>query len=432
MAGTEILILVLSFIFFLAVGVPVAYSLGLTGIITLLLYVDYLPAASTYAQRMTTGLDSFTLLAIPLFIFAGQVMNSGGIAARLVDFAKVLVGRLPGGLAIVNVVANMLFGSISGSAGAAASAIGNIMHPRMKKEGYNEDFSVAVNATSATTGLVIPPSNVLIIYSLASGGASIAALFLAGYIPGVLTGLGIAALAAVHAWRKGYPVAEKTGLREALLKFWRAFPSLLLLVIVLGGIIKGIFTATEASGVAVLYCLVLAFIYREISWRDLPGIMVKTSVTTAIVLLLVATSIGLSWVMTYMQLPQNISNALLSLSDNPLVILLIINLILLFVGIFMDITPAVLVFTPILLPVVSAQMGVDPIHFGIIMIMNLCVGLCTPPVGTILFVGCSVANRKIGDVIKPMIPFFIVMILVLMLVTYIPALSLWLPGLFGF
>lgn len=431
METAQVLVLILTFVFFIGVGVPIAYSIGLAGIITMFMSIDFLPAVTTFAQRMATGLDSFTLLAIPLFIFAGQLMNNGGIATRLIDFAKVLVGRLPGGLAVVNIFANMLFGAISGSAGAAASAIGSIMHPKMKEEGYDENFSAAVNITSATTGLVIPPSNILIIYSLASGGVSIAALFVAGYLPGLLTGLGLAGFAAAYAYRHNYPRGESSTFTEGIQKFLSALPSLLLLIIVLGGIIAGIFTATEASGIAVLYCLVLAFIYREIQWKDMPGIIIQTTLTTCIVLLLVASSIGLSWVMAYQEIPQGVSAAMLTLSDNPFVILLIINLILLFVGIFMDMTPAVLIFTPIFLPVVTQQLGIDPIHFGIILIVNLCVGLCTPPVGTILFIGCSVANIKIQSVIRPLIPFFLMMIVVLLLVTYIPEISLWLPRVFG-
>ncbi|WKN42587.1 TRAP transporter large permease [Tunicatimonas pelagia] len=432
MEATEVLILVFSFVIFIAIGVPIAYCIGIAGVITMLLSIDYLPAVTTFAQRMATGLNSFTLLAIPLFILAGQLMNTGGIASRLIEFAKVLVGRLPGGLAVVNVLANMLFGAISGSAGAAASAIGTIMHPRMKKEGYDENFSAAVNITSATTGLVIPPSNILIIYSLASGGVSIAALFLAGYLPGVLTGLALIGFATAYAYRHNYPTGEKVPLREGIQKFLAALPSLLLLVIILGGIVAGIFTATEASGVAVLYCLALAFIYREIKVSDLPDILIRTTLTTCIVLLMVAASIGLSWVMAYEEIPQNVSAALLTLSDSPFLILLIINMILLFVGIFMDMTPAVLIFTPIFLPIVTQQLGIDPVHFGIILIVNLCVGLCTPPVGTVLFIGCSVANIKIQSVVKPLLPFFVAMVVVLLLVTYIPEISLWLPRQFGF
>lgn len=427
-----IVVLVLSFLIFISIGVPVAYSIGLSGILTMLVSIDTLPALTTMAQRMAAGLDSFALLAIPFFIFAGQLMNRGGIALRLIDFAKVLVGRFPGGLAFVNVMANMLFGAISGSAAASASAIGTIMHPRMKKEGYDENFSAAINSSSATTGLIIPPSNILIVYSLASGGVSISALFVAGYIPGIIMGLSLMAVAAVYALRKKYPVDEKLPFKIGLHKFWDAIPSLFLLVLVIGGLIAGYFTATEASAIAVLYCLVLAFIYKEIKWRDMPDIILKTITTTAIVMLLVATSLGLSWIMSYENIPQNVSEALINVSSNPIVILLIINLILLFVGIFMDMTPAVLIFTPIFLPVVTQQLGMDPVHFGIILIMNLCVGLITPPVGTVLFVGCSVANVKIQAVIRPLLPMFIAMIISLLLVTYIPQLSLWLPRLFGF
>ncbi len=427
-----IIVLVSTFIVLLAIGVPIAYSIGISGIVTMLLTIDVLPAFTTMAQRIATSLDSFVLLAIPFFIFAGQLMNRGGIAIRLIDFAKVLVGGLPGGLAFVNVIANMLFGAISGSAAASASAIGTIMHPRMKAEGYDENFSVAINSSSATTGLIIPPSNILIVYSLASGGISISALFIAGYIPGIIMGFALMAVGAAYAFRKKYPVSERVPFRVGVRKFWEALPSLLLLVIVIGGLIAGYFTATEASAVAVLYCLVLAFIYREIKWKDLPDVILKTISTTAIVMLLVATSMGLSWIMSYENIPQTVSAGLLNISDSPIVILLIINMILLFVGIFMDMTPAVLIFTPIFLPVVTQQLGLDPIHFGIVLIMNLCVGLITPPVGTVLFVGCSVGNVKIQSVIKPLLPMFAAMIISLMLVTYIPVLSLWLPRLFGF
>lgn len=432
MGLTGILVLVISFIILLVVGVPIAYSIGISGMLTMLVSIEFLPAVTTLAQRMATGLDSFALLAIPFFVFAGQLMNRGGIAIRLIEFAKVLVGRLPGGLAFVNVMANMLFGAISGSAAASASAIGSIMHPRMTKDGYDENFSAAVNITSATTGLIIPPSNILIVYSLASGGVSIAALFIAGYLPGILMGLALMGVGAAYAVRKKYPIGDKVTLKEGVYKFFDAIPSLLLLIIVIGGIIAGVFTATEASAVAVLYCLVLSMIYKEVKIKDLPDIILKTTGTTAIVLLLVATSMGLSWVMSFENIPQTVSDGLLTVSDNPFVILLIINMILLFVGIFMDMTPAVLIFTPIFLPVVTSQLGMDPIHFGIVLIMNLCVGLCTPPVGSVLFIGCSVAGVKIQDVIKPLIPFFVVMFVVLLLITFIPQISLILPQKFGF
>ncbi len=483
----EIFVLIFSFIVLLVIGVPIAFSIGISGILTMLVSIDVIPALTTFSQRMATGLDSFALLAIPFFILAGNIMNSGGIAIRLIDFARVLVGGIPGGVAIVNVLANMLFGAISGSAAASASAIGSIMGPEMKKEGYPDNFSAAVNITSATTGLSIPPSNILIVYSLASGGVSITALFLAGYVPGILTGLAIitTAVTMLIYKQKGFQAAVK-GLGVAVLvaiglvlafqgvsfaresfspvvnqglagvalaafavfafiktknnkekalegtkKLLDAIPSLLMLVIVIGGIVAGYFTATEASAIAVLYSLILAFIYRQITIADLPSILLRSVKTTGIVLLLVATCLGLSWIMAYENIPQNVSEGLLNVSSNPFIILLLINLILLFVGIFMDMTPAVLIFTPIFLPIVTA-MGVDPIHFGIIMVLNLSVGLCTPPVGSVLFIGCSVSGLSIDKVIKPLIPMFLAMVVVLLLVTYLPELSLWLPSKFGF
>jgi tripartite ATP-independent transporter DctM subunit len=426
-----IIILVVSFVTFLAIGVPIAYSIGLSASITLLVNIFPLPAFTTMAQRVSTGLDSFALLAIPFFVLAGQLMNRGGIAVKLIDFAKVLVGRFPGGLAFVNILANMLFGAISGSAAASASAIGSFMTPKMEEEGYDKSYSTAVNITSATTGLSIPPSNVLIVYSLAAGGLSIGALFIAGYVPGILTGLGLAAVAAAIAYRRNYPLAEKVGFRYSVIKFLDAIPSLGMIIIVIGGIIAGIFTATEAAAIAVVYALILSFIYRQISVKDLPDILLRSVITSTIVLLLVACSIGLSWVMSYQNIPQGVSEALLALSENKLVILIIINLLLLIVGVFMDLTPAVLIFTPIFLPIVT-NMGVDPIHFGIIMVLNLSIGLCTPPVGTLLFVGCSISKIGIEKVIRPLLPMYAVMVLVLLLITYFPGLTLWLPRLFGF
>lgn len=483
----EIIVLVVSFIILLVIGVPIGFSIGISGILTMLVSVDLIPALTTFAQRMGTGLDSFALLAIPFFILAGNIMNSGGIAIRLIDFARVLVGGIPGGVAMVNVLANMLFGAISGSAAASASAIGSIMQPEMKKEGYPENFSAAVNITSATTGLSIPPSNVLIVYSLASGGVSITALFLAGYLPGFLTGIGIiitaitllvykrkgvkaalktfgiiaaagvflvlayqgvsfskatfspvlnriflfVILAAVAAWMVVRTIKHKEKALEGTKKFLDAIPSLMMLVIVIGGIVAGYFTATEASAIAVLYSLILAVIYKQVSFKNLPEIILRSVKTTGVVMLLVASSMGLSWIMAYENIPQNVSEGLLSLTSNPFMILLIINMLLLFVGVFMDMTPAVLIFTPIFLPIVTA-IGVDPIHFGIIMVLNLSVGLCTPPVGSVLFIGCSVAGLSIDKVVKPLLPMFIAMVIVLLLVTYFPEISLWLPSRFGF
>ncbi|EJF11373.1 TRAP transporter large permease [Pontibacter sp. BAB1700] len=427
----EIIVLVVSFIFLLIIGVPIAFSIGISALLTMLVSIAPVPAFTTLAQRLATGLDSFALLAIPFFILAGQLMNRGGIATRLIDFAKSLVGTLPGGLAYVNIVANMLFGAISGSAVAAASAIGGIMNPRMVKEGYSRPFSAAVNITSATTGMIIPPSNILIVYSLASGGVSIAALFVAGYVPGILLGMSLVGVAGFMAYKNKYPVGDRIPLSIVFKKLIDALPSLFLLFIVIGGIIAGVFTATEASAIAVLYTVVLSMVvYREVKVKDLPDILITTVITTAIVMLLIGTSMGMSWVMSFENIPQAVSEALLSISDNKIVILIIINLILLFVGIFMDMTPAVLIFTPIFLPVVTA-LGVHPVHFGILMVFNLCIGLCTPPVGSVLFVGCGVANISISKVIKPLVPLFVAMLVALLLVTYIPSLSLWLPEVFG-
>ncbi|WP_420582285.1 TRAP transporter large permease [Reichenbachiella sp.] len=429
MENIEVIVLVLGFLILLAVGVPVAYSVGLASLLTILINIDTLPAFTTIAQRMATGLDSFSLLAIPFFILAGQIMNQGGIAQRLIAFAKALVGSFPGGLAYVNIIGAMLFGAISGSAMAAVSAIGGTLGPRMEKEGYEKSYSAAVNIASSTTGLVIPPSNILIVYSLASGGVSIAALFLAGYIPGLLMGLALMLVAYIYAKIKNYPRGEKSSFGQLLTTFIQAFPSLMMLVVVIGGIVVGIFTATEASGIAVLYTFVLSLVYRELTIEKIRQIAIGSVGTTAVVALLIACSMSMSWVMAYADIPQAVTAGLLSISDNPWVILLLINLLLLAVGIFMDMTPAVLIFTPIFLPVVTA-IGIDPVHFGIIMVMNLCIGLCTPPVGSVLFVGIGVAGISLDKVIKPLIPLFIAMIIVLLLVTYIPELSLFLPGLF--
>ena len=428
---SEAVVLLVVFGVLLLAGVPIAFTLGLAAFAALAVSLSPGSAATVLAQRLATGLDSFALLAIPFFILSGNLMNRGGIAARLVDLAKVVVGRLPGGLAYVNVLANMLFGAVSGSAAAAAAANGGFMAPLMKREGYDRDFGAAVNISSAVTGLLIPPSNVMVVYSLASGGVSIAALFVAGYVPGILLGLVLMVVGGRIAKARGYPVGERVGLPAALRILWSATPSLALVLIVMGGIILGWFTPTEASAVAVLYTFVLAvLVYREVKWNDLPRIVADSAATTAVVLLLIGASMGLSWVLSSANIPQAVTAALLELTENKLLLLLLINVLLLVVGTFMDMTPAVLIFTPILLPVVQ-KFGVDPIHFGLIMIFNLCIGLCTPPVGSVLFIGCSVAQTTLRQVIRPLLPFFAAMVIVLLLVTYVPALSLWLPSLLG-
>ncbi|TNJ41744.1 TRAP transporter large permease [Phaeobacter sp. B1627] len=426
---TAILLLFGSFAVLMALGVPIAFSIGIATTATFLLFMGFDQSLFIVAQQMASGLDSFTLLAIPFFILAGNIMNRGGIAMRLINFAKVLGGRLPGALAHCNVIANMMFGSISGSAVASAAAVGGVMAPLQKKEGYDPAFSAAVNIASCPTGLLIPPSATLIVYSLITGGTSIAALFVAGYLPGILMGLGLMLVAGIIAKRRGYPVAPRPAFSEVLISARDAALPLGLIVIVMGGIISGVFTATEASAAAVIYTLLLALVwYREITLRDLPAILIDSAVTTSVVLLMIGASIAMSRVMAFGGIPFAISDFLLGLSDNPIAILLAINVALLIVGTFMDMTPALLIFTPIFMPVVKG-LGMDPVHFGIVMTLNLCIGICTPPVGSALFVGCSVGGTSIAKVIRPLLPFYAVLFGLLMLVTYVPEISLTLPRL---
>ena len=406
MENLPVIVLILSFIIFISIGTPVAWSIAISSLLTIIISLPFIPAATTIAQRMATGLDSFTLLAIPFFILSGQLMTHGGIASRLIGFAKTIVGALPGGLALINIISAMMMGAIAGSAMASASAMGSILGPEMEKEGYAPEYGAAVTITSSTIGLVIPPSNVLIVYSLASGGVSIAALFLAGYIPGILTGLFLMIVASIWAKKKGYSTSKKSSLNNIFKTFIVAIPSLFLLFIVIGGIVSGIFTATEASAIAVIYTLILGMVYKEIKLKNIPNILMEASKTSAVIMLLIAASMSMSWIMSFENIPQNLSEFLLSLSDNKIIILLIVNLLLLFVGIFMDMTPAVLIFTPIFLPIVTS-IGINPIQFGIIMVLNLCIGLCTPPVGSVLFVGIGLAKTSIEKVIKPLLPLFI-------------------------
>ncbi|WP_197493971.1 TRAP transporter large permease [Lewinella sp. 4G2] len=427
----SILLLFASFFGLLWYGVPVAYSIGISTTLTILLNIAFLPGITTVSQRMTTGIDSFPLLAIPFFVLAGELMNRGGVANRLINLAKSLVGSLPGGLAYVNTLAAMLFGAISGSAVAAASAIGSVMTDRMEEEGYPRPFSAALNITASTTGLLIPPSNVLIIYALASGGAaSVEALFIAGYIPGILVGLALMAVAAVIAFRRKFRRGERVALSQIWEDFRKAFFSLLMLVVVVGGIIYGFFTATEAAAVAVAYALALGAAYGTITFKELPSVILNSAKTTAVVMFLICTSMAMSWLFSFESIPQLMTDFLLNTVSSPILIFLLINITLLVVGTFMDMTPAVLIFTPIFLPVV-VSLGMDPVHFGIVMVLNLCIGLCTPPVGTILFVGAGIAKISVGEVIKPLLPFLGAMIAVLLAITFFEDIVLWLPRLFG-
>lgn len=424
------IVLFVAFILLLLLGAPIAIAIILSSVVAFFFVLPFDVALMTSSQRMVTGIDSFTMLAIPLFVLAGIIMNNGGIAFRLVNFAKVLVGKLPGALAHTNIVGNMLFGSIAGSSVASAAAMGRIMGPMMENQGYDKKYSAAVNIASAPTGLIIPPSSVLIVYSLVSGGTSVAALFMAGYLPGILWGLGCMVVAYIMAKRAKYPVSTMPGIKDILHIVVSAIPSLLLIVIVIGGIVAGIFTATEGAAVAVLYSTILAMIYKGLKWKDIPIILKETIEITGMILFLITASALFSLVMSYLSLPELISNSLLSITENKVGILLIILLILLLVGTFMDITPAVLIFTPIFLPV-AETFAIDPIHFGMILCFGLCIGNMTPPVGSALFVGASIADVRIEEVIGTLIPYFAVVIVVLLLVTFIPQISLFLPNLFN-
>jgi len=448
----QLLILVLGFVVLLALNTPVAIAIGLCTWLAVL-SLGNVPANYIVAQRMSNGIASFPLLAIPFFILAGNLMGDGGMARRLVDFATALVGGYRGGLAYVSTLTCMLFGAISGSATAAVSSVGGMMIPEMQRQGYHRAFSVAVTTTAATTGLLIPPSNVMIVFAVVAGNVSVASLFMAGIVPGILVGLSIMVVCrllasrcqdlnftsvgmggitpASHSSTAATVIGVETTYPASASLLWTAIsalPSLLLVVIVLAGILGGAFSATEAAAIAVLYAFVMAVIvYREVPMRNLPAILLRTGITTSVVFLLISTSQAMSWVLAYQNIPQSLAAAMLQFSDNPYVLLFIINLTLLAVGTVMDMTPAVLIFAPIFLPVVT-QLGMDPVHFGIMMIANLCIGLCTPPVGTCLFVGCSVGQTSIAAVTRPMLPFWVAMLASLMLITYVPALSLWLPS----
>lgn len=424
------LVMLSSFILLMVMGVPISVATGIASFIAALMIIPFDVAIFTAAQKLVNGMDSFALLAVIFFILSGIIMNNGGIALRLVNLAKLLGGRLPGSLAHTNVVGNMLFGSISGSAVASAAAIGGVMSPLQEKEGYNKSYSAAVNIASAPAGLLIPPSGALIIFSMVSGGTSIAALFLAGYLPGILMGVSVMIIAYIIAKKEKYPVAQKVTLSEGLKVVIDAIPSLMLIVIVIGGIVAGVFTATEGSAIAVLYSVILSICYRSLKWSDVPKILIETVVMTGIVLFLVGASSIMSWVMAFSGIPAAISQAVLSVSESPIVILLIMNVVLLLVGMVMDITPAILIFTPIFMPIVT-QIGMDPVHFGIVLVFNLCIGIMSPPSGSALFVGCSVGGVSIESVTKPLLIFLAGLIFTLLLVTYIPAITLFVPKLFG-
>ncbi|MFH5823560.1 TRAP transporter large permease [Georgenia sp. AZ-5] len=424
------LILLVGIAVMIVLSVPIAVAIGLSSAFAAVALLGFEGAVLTSSQRMFTGINSFTLLAIPFFVLAGVLMNNGGIAGRLIDAAKVLVGRMPASLAQTNVVANAMFGAVSGAAVAAAAAVGTVMTPRMKQDGYDPKFSAAVNVASAPAGMLIPPSNTFIVYSLVSS-TSIAALFMAGLGPGLVWAL--ACMVIVFAYSRRHPELksrERPTLVQTLKVLWLAVPSLLMIVIVIGGILTGVFTATESAAIAVVYCLVLGFLYRNIKVRDLPGILLDAARTTAIVMLLVGVSSILSWVMSFARIPDIISDLMLGITDNPTIILILMMIILLVVGTFMDPTPAILIFTPIFLPI-AAEFGISPIHFGTMIVYNLCVGVITPPVGNVLFVGARVAGLRIEPVISKLLPFLVALVIGLFVVVFVPQVSLWLPTQMG-
>lgn len=423
--------LIAVFVVLLAMGAPIGICIVIASFSTMMLVLPFDISMFATAQKMFSSLDSFALLAVPFFVLSGVIMNSGGIAARLVNFAKLFTGKLPGSLSYTNIVGNMMFGAISGSAIVASTSIGGVMVPMSAREGYDRGFAAAVNIASAPTGMLIPPTTAFILYALASGGTSIAALFAGGLVAGVLWGVGCMLVTLVVAKRRNYRVFFTVQKGMALKVAVEAIPSLLLIVIIVGGIVQGIFTAIEASAIAVVYTLLLTMVfYRTLKIKDLPSILLQTVVMTGVIMFLLATSSAMSFSMSITNIPAALSDMILGISANKLVILLVITVFLLIIGAFMDIGPAILIFTPILLPIM-AKLGVDPVHFGIIMIYNLAIGTITPPVGSGLYVGASVGKVKVEEVIKPLLPFYGAIIGVLLLITYIPEITLFLPRLLG-
>lgn len=425
----ELAILGVVFTVLLFYGVPVSFCIGIA---TLLALFNVMPDISTAlvisAQRMTSSLDSFTLVAIPLFILAGGMMNTGGIALRLIDFAKVVVGWLPGSLAHITCVANALFGAISGSAVAAAAAVGATLSPLQRKEGYDMPFCASVNVASSPCGLLIPPSGALIVYSLISGGTPVDVLFVAGYIPGIMMAASVMMWVAWKAHKGEMPTTvHRYSFDEAMKITLRAIPALFLILIIMGGIIGGVFTATEAAGVAALYTFILGrFFYKSLSWPLLVKSVLDAAVGTAVVMLMVGVSMTMSWLLASTGSAKMLADAVVGFSANAYVLMFLFNVLLLLLGTFLDITPGLLIFTPIFLPI-AMKLGISPVHFGIIITFNLCIGIATPPVGSTLFVSARVAKVPLSQLTMPLLPMFALEVIALFLVTYFPALSLWLP-----
>ncbi len=431
MAMQSLLIIIVVLALLLVIGVPISYAIGISSLVAILQSVPLDVSVLTAAQRTFVGMSKFSLTAIPFFILAGNLMNQGGIAKRLVDFVLAILGKLPGALLVTNVGANALFGAISGSASAAAAAVGSMVKQGEVEQGYERAICAATNGASAPSGLLIPPSNALITYSLVSGGTSVAALFLAGYVPGILWAVCCVVVAVIIAKKKGYKgTPGKFDWKNLGVATLRAIPSLSLIVVVIGGIIAGIFTATEGSAIAVVYALILGICYRNITWKSFWNIVVESAKMSGMVVFLIGVSNILGWVMAFTQIPQAISDALLGITSNQYIILLIMNVILLIAGTFMDVTPAIMIFTPLFLPVVQT-FGMDPIHFGLILVYNLCIGNITPPVGNTLFVAIKVGKTSLAKVMPYMLMYYAAILIGLLLVTYIPALSMALPRIAG-
>lgn len=424
----ELIILIAVLVFCLAIGVPVAFAL-LAASISCFLALD-IPLVVTF-QRFAAGMSVFTLMAIPFFIFAGDLMYRSGIAKRLVEIAEASFGRMRGSLGPVNVGASTLFGAVSGSAIASASAMGSTMMPLMKERGYDGDYAVNVTVTGAIVGLLIPPSHNMIIYSAASGiGVSIGDLFLAGIIPGVLTALLLMLVAWIVAVKRNYAPGQFPGLRNFMRAILFAVPGLMTAIIIMGGILSGIFTATESSAIAVIYTILVgAFVYRTLGWSKFWEAARQSAKITAMVLLIIGSASAFGYALAILQAPTQLANFITTVTDNPIFVLLIVNIILLVLGTFMDMSPLIVITTPILLPIVM-QVGVDPVHFGIIMMLNLGIGLVTPPVGSVLFVGSAVGNVPVEEAVKSIWPFYLALIAALLAITFIPELSLMLPKLF--
>ena len=415
----------------LVIGVPISYAIGFSTLAAILPTISLDVSVITGAQRIFVGMSKFSLTAIPFFILAGNLMNQGGVAKRLVNFVMALLGRLPGAMLVTNCGANALFGAISGSASAAAAAVGTMVEEGEKAQGYDPAICAAANGASAPAGLLIPPSNAMITYSLVSGGTSVAALFLAGYIPGLIWTIACILVSVLIARKKGYRGSgEKFSWKVLGIATLQALPALSLIIIVIGGIIGGVFTATEGSAIAVVYALILGVCYKNINLKSFWKIVVDSAKVSGMIVFLIGVSNILGWVMAFTQIPQTISAILLSVTDNPIFILLIINLVLLIAGTFMDVTPAILIFTPLFLPIVTS-FGMHPVHFGLILIYNLCIGNITPPVGNTLFVAIKVGKTSLHRVMPSIMPYYLAIFIGLLLVTYIPAISMYLPQLAG-